>query len=250
MEDKIKELFELRKIPNLLKYFDKEDRKWLYSKLVRIQSRIYDLDHYLETNWELKEKKLNKLWSKIYGEFRILNISTEETEKMTAHIRKYQLHEAQLREGKLPTRLKMEYYYYYKSCDVRLMRQLLYTLNDEIDNEYTLADWRYFDLITEFYDDIEDVYEDQKSINGNYFMISIKQIGIGKTYKLFSEELNNYKNKAKNRFNRSNKKGKAQILKWTIKSAQETQALLDKRKKKIAKKPIKKEPLLFKLITD
>ena len=53
-----------------------------------------------------------------------------------------------------------------------------------------LTDWRYFDLITELNDDIEDVFEDITTINANAFLISINENSVEKTRKDFSIFLN------------------------------------------------------------
>lgn len=238
MEDKIEELFEYRKIPFLLSRVKKKERKSLKKKLFKLQRDIYKLDNYLESNWVLKDKKLEKHWGRIYKTLANLGFNNIESNDLCKHIRKYQLHETQLRENKMPTRLSEEYYYYYKSCDVRLMRVIIgaYTEDDKITLD--LSDWRYFDLITEINDDVEDIFEDQKTINGNLFNIMIHERGIEVTFKVFYEKLTEFLNASLKKFLMTNDKDKLSLMKWTAINYYETVELLYKNKDLIFKKPL------------
>ena len=61
-------------------------------------------------------------------------------------------------KGLLPTRLEMEYFYFYKSCDVKLLRRLIYETRLKGSKSFgSLSDWRYFDLVTEVNDDVADI---------------------------------------------------------------------------------------------
>jgi len=129
------------------------------------QVSIYWLDDYLENNWEIKKSELSKFWKAIHKDMTDCGIPKSKLAEYSKHIMKYQSHELNLREAKMPTDGSIEYYYYYKSCDVRLMRQIIYDLSEDLDSKSTLADWRYFDLVTEVNDDVEDMFEDLETIN-------------------------------------------------------------------------------------
>jgi hypothetical protein len=248
MEDKIEELFEYRKIPFLLSRVKKKERKPLKKKLISLQKDIYKLDSYLESNWDLKEKKLDKHWNRIYKTLAKLGFNENESDDLCKHIRKYQLHETQLRAHKMPTRLSEEYYYYYKSCDVRLIRVIIdaYTKDDKISLE--LSDWRYFDLITEINDDVEDIFEDQKTINGNLFNIMIYERGLEATVKVFYEKLTEFYNAASKKFLMTNDQDKLSLMKWTAINYYETAELLKKNERLIRKKPFLNNKGLYQYI--
>lgn len=235
---KIEELFVYRKLPYLLSYLPKKKAKKLYKKLVRLQYEIYSLDTYLENNWVLKKKKLKKYWNGIYFVLDDLGYSKRESHEMLSHIRRYQKHESQLREGIMPTILNEEYYYHFKSCDVRLMREIIYKSCPKISENLTFEDWRYFDLVTEINDDVEDVFEDQGTINGNMFLIAIIESGISNTEKRFINFINNLEEKAFKMLNETttNEDNKKKIYKWTLKEVKTTKKLIKHNLARIASK--------------
>lgn len=245
---KIKDLFEYRKLPYLLSYLPKKDAKKLYKKLVRLQYEIYRLDAYLEKNWVLKKKRLSKRWDNIYLALDELGYNKKDSFKILGHIRKYEKHESQLRKGVMPTVLNDEYYYYYKSCDVRLMRHIIYDHCPEISSDIAFEDWRYFDLITEVNDDVEDVFEDQKTINGNMFLIAIIESGLTETEKRFRNFIENLEKKETNSVGISNDQTaqRKKILKWSISESEKTKQLLMKNIGRIKRKGLKSNIRLIK----
>ncbi len=243
---KITALFEYRKIPKLMEYVPKKRRKKLYKELIKLQAAIYELDTYLESNWKLKKRDLIHYWTQINTRLHKMAIPYKEAFQLTQNIRRYQLHETQLRENKLPTRLKPEYYYYYKSCDVRLMRNLIYREAPELLKLHSIADWRYYDLITEVNDDIEDFSEDLDTINGNMFLIKTYQDGIKDSTLFFDSFLDEIAVKSENRFKEKEIKSLSDIHKWTMKDYERTKNLLKKQKKSIKKKGISNKKLLIK----
>jgi len=250
LKKKIKKLFKYRKIPFLLSYLPKEDRRWLRSKLFKLQAAIYDLDLYLESNWQLDSDSLDKYWQGMFQCLEVLDIRGNEAKELTKHIRKYQLHETQLRKGILPTRLTREYYYYYKSCDVRLMRNIIALYSEECAQEISLSDWRYFDLITEIDDDVEDIFEDQITINGNLFNILIHEQGLKKTVKEFKNLLTDFEEKSQIRTEKSKNNKQKKIHKWTVQYTQATKKLLKINRKKIKKMGLKSNQGLFSYLKD
>jgi len=245
MKEKILELFKYRKLPFLLKTLSKKDRRFLEKQLFEIQKSIYDLDAYLESNWKIKDKKIKKLWKNINQSIADAGFDDDEIYSMTSHIRKYQLHELQLRDGKLPTRLKLEYFYYYKSCDVRLMRDIIYAFNPDLNQELPLSDWRLYDLVTEINDDVEDVFEDQHTINGNCFLIYINEIGIEKSADKFLNYLDLLASKSIRKFSNAKTSHKLRIHFNTIKRIEETKLLLNENVEKIRTKGLVKKSILY-----
>ncbi|MBK9689836.1 MAG: hypothetical protein IPO65_19705 [Saprospiraceae bacterium] len=55
-----------------------------------MQARIYDLDAYLESVWDLKEKQLEGYWKKIYLALEKLGIQSDRHEEYSRQIHKYQ----------------------------------------------------------------------------------------------------------------------------------------------------------------
>lgn len=189
LREKIIELFEYRQLPALISFGGKDWDQDFYEKLIDLQFHIYKLDHELETNWQVDLSVIEDRWEKIYLALDALNIPRNAHDNFCRHIYKYQKHELDIRTLKLPTRLSMEYFYFYKSCDVKLLRKIIYNNNSELSKAIKESQWRLFDLVTEINDDIEDLQEDVSTINGNRFLISLKQLGKSRTYQIFTDFL-------------------------------------------------------------
>lgn len=185
---KIKTLFAYRDFDHLYElggiHGTEKDR--LEDNLIRLQQDIYFLDEYLESNWELDSEELKLYWNHIHQSLSNLGVASNDYDDYSAHIYKYQHHEMQLRTKKDLLRLSMEYFYFYKSCDVKLLRRLIYNHAPRINRYYTLADWRCFDLITEVNDDVEDLIEDMQTINGNRLQLMINKHGVDRAKKEFT----------------------------------------------------------------
>jgi len=235
VEDKIVELFKYRKLDKLLKIGHYNMDSPLAKKLIDLQDAIYQLDLYLESNWKTSKTKLKTYWKGIHNRLLDLGVPKKEYEDYLKYIHKYQAHELAMRNGKLPTSMSLSYYYFYKSCDVKLLRRIIYDYIPELSKFWTLADWRQFDFITEINDDIEDLYEDVDVINGNYFLISLKENGVDKTKKLFADYLARMSEEANKRFDKKASKDQSQLLKWSNGYGKKTQSLLNSRIKKLDK---------------
>lgn len=189
LRKKIIELFEYRELPKLIAYkSDKWDEQF-YEDLIQLQYDIYMLDHELETNWSVDMSVIEKRWVAIHQDLATLGVSADKYDKYSNHIYKYQKHELEIRDGRLPTRLSMEYFYFYKSCDVKLLRKLIYDRNTDLAKVVRPSEWRIFDLVTEINDDVVDLQEDITTINGNRFLISLLQHGKEKTISIYNNYL-------------------------------------------------------------
>lgn len=198
LRSKIIELFEYRDLPNIIKLgndgvFDES----FYEGLIQLQADIYYLDHVLETNWEVDMDEVDEKWKAIHGSLRNLGVDESDVDAYCAHIYKYQKHELEIRQARYPMRLSMEYFYFYKSCDVKLMRRLIYDRYPSLHKLCKLSEWRLFDLVTEIDDDVEDVYEDMTTINGNRFLLSLLKLGNKETNEIFSDYLQELLGRAK-----------------------------------------------------
>lgn len=202
LRDKIEQLFEYRAFHELYRMSGASavEIGTFHHQLVELQARIYDLDAYLESTWHLKENKLAAFWKKIYQALGKLGVPEYQHSAYCSQIHKYQKHETDLRFQLLPTRLKMEYFYFYKSCDVKLQRRLLLEHFPVLRKLFTTGDWRYFDLVTEINDDATDLEEDLSTINGNRLLISFYTEGLEATQQAFEIFLNSISAKSKHRF--------------------------------------------------
>lgn len=186
---KIIELFEYRMLPELMIIGGGTLDRSLYEDLINLQYRIYKLDEALEQSYEVDHKLIDARWQDIYLCLSALGIARPLHDDYSKHIYKYQRHELDIRERKLPTRLSMEYFYFYKSCDVKQLRRIIYDKYPVLARSVRLSQWRIFDLVTELNDDIADVQEDVDTVNGNRFLISYVQHGAQLTRQVFGNFL-------------------------------------------------------------
>lgn len=197
LKQKITSLFEYRLFDALLNKVEEsdKDKSIFWDQLIDLQTAIYHLDAHLEAHWQTNDDVLAQHWKQIEYFLHKIDAKAQDQTYLN-HIKKYEKHELELRYGKLPTRLSMEYFYFYKSCDVKLLRRLIYEKYGLQHSFGSLADWRYYDLVTEVNDDVEDVFEDLSFINGNRFLISLLYIQKQKVEKMFITFLEEIRKKA------------------------------------------------------
>jgi len=190
LKEKIESLFDYRLLPYLFNLSPKLDDKFKH-KLIGLQKSIYALDAYLENNWKIETEGLNKYWQLIHNQMRAFGLNSKSIEALSKVIYRYQHHELTLREGKNPLRFKLSYLYFYKSCDIKLMRKLIYRADQRLEELLPQSVWRNFDWITEINDDVDDLIEDQNTFNCNRFIFCLHQNGINKcreeVYNFFKE---------------------------------------------------------------
>ena len=226
MRSKITDLFELRLIPWMLEEAESRQKSSFLEHLVVLQERIYDLDQYLETHWEIAETQLEQLWQGIDQGLAHLVDDVSLRSELIKQIQRYQAHELELREGKTPLRLQMRHYYYYKSCDVRLLRKLIYRSSHSRLSGTQLSDWTDFDLITEIQDDITDLHEDGALLNGNRFLFSLKEKGKRETDREFRAFIREIESKVRERFKGKQPPEKQHLKLATLDSIKTTRAIL------------------------
>lgn len=229
IRNKIKELFSYRKLIGLLQQGGLYKDKVFYAHLVDIQYQIYLLDAYLEGQWDLDKSALASCWDKIKESLSKLNYSASQMEKLLLEIREYERIERNCRKGKWPTKVSFRKFYTTKSCDVRLIRHLIYDAQPDLRLLWKEKDWMYYDLITEMNDDIADITEDLDTYNGNRFLISVLRRGSLKTEKQYRTYIENITAKAKSYFKKHEGDGhNHQLFTWTMDRSIETLDLLDK----------------------
>src|SRR6187402_453188 len=126
IRDKIKALFEYRKLTTLIHKAGLHKVPGFVAQLTELQYRIYLLDAYLESNWVLEKVNLQALWDDIIAALEVLVPSKKEANSLLNEIREYERIEKNCRRNKWPTQERFKKFYTTKSCDVRLIRNLIY----------------------------------------------------------------------------------------------------------------------------
>src|SRR5687768_1206052 len=155
--EKIKKLFTYRRISEMLKAANLDKDKNFAADIINVQYHIYMLDGYLESQWELNKKDLEKYWGAIFVALESMGYSVKEIASMVTEISDYEKIERNCRKDKWPTKESMEDFYITKSCDVRLVRHLIYNAQPELKGTWKENAWKFYDIITEINDDIADV---------------------------------------------------------------------------------------------
>jgi hypothetical protein len=192
IRQKIDQLFEYRKLNDLIRLGGLEEKQEWIGHLIRIQTQIYHLDAYLESTWELDKRELESFWEAIRSSLSQLGYEKKEAGKMLKEIKRYERIEKDCRRDKWPTRIPLRKFYTTKSCDVRLMRHLIYDASPGLRGVWKENTWKYYDLITEINDDVSDVGEDLLTYNGNRYLISLLRKGVYNTtdtYKTFVKKV-------------------------------------------------------------
>lgn len=227
IKHKIKELFSYRKLIDLLQQGGLDKDKKFYAHLVDIQYQIYLLDAYLEGQWDLDKLALSSCWEKIKESLAELNYTSSQIEDLLSEIRDYERIERNCRKGIWPTKVSFKKFYTTKSCDVRLIRRLIYNALPGLKTTFKLSAWEYYDLITEINDDITDLKEDLLTFNGNRFLISVLRKGGPATKEQYHEYLMKINAKAKSYFSKHQATGNNVLLyDWTLQRSSETMELL------------------------
>lgn len=223
---KINALFTYRSFPWLLQQcsFDTPAAGIAFSiQLTELQAAIYMLDAHLEANWHTRDNILEQHWNSIRHQLALFGISLQKSAAYLSHLKKYQDHELSLRRGVFPQSYNMSYFYFYKSCDVKLLRRLIYEKGDLRKSLGSLNEWRYFDLVTEVNDDVEDLQEDLQFINGNRFLITLLLDGKMAAQAQFGSFLDTIALRAKQFFRKGpDNDFRAMILRQTIEQVEHT----------------------------
>ena len=228
IKEKIQLLFAYRKLSDLIQKTPLSKDVGFKKRLSHLQYQIYLLDAYLEGQWELNDELLTTYWQNIYDALAGFGYTQSQSKSLLKEIRQYELIETNTRKNKWPTKESFKKFYTTKSCDVRLMRHLIYTAHPELNDIWAEQAWKYYDLITEINDDITDVTEDLDTYNGNRFLISILRKGSKRTTRQYRNYLQKVTLKAKSYFKQHRGVGENKLLlEWTLMRSDETLALLE-----------------------
>jgi hypothetical protein len=245
LEQKIVQLFEYRLFPELIELGDisKKEYETVWQHLLALQTSIYYLDAHLEANWNTDAEVLGWHWENINQHLAAFGILGQESKQYLNHIKKYEKHELELRNGKMPMRLDMEYFYFYKSCDVKLLRRLIYERYHLSVLCGSLAEWRYYDLITEVNDDVDDLLEDLDFYNGNRFLLTILTFGKQVAKKEFFNFISLIKSKAEAKVKAAKGKYRDYIFDKTMLRIDETIWLMDQRLQQVDERVIRESKM-------
>jgi hypothetical protein len=229
LRNKISQLFDYRKIDDLLRLGQLDQNKRFIDQLYQIQIQIYRLDAYLESQWELTQDELNHYWQAIQSALDALGNAAKSNDRQLRDIRRYERIERRCRKDEWPTGVSFKKFYSTKSCDVQLIRHLIYKAAPSLKNIWKENSWTYYDLITEINDDISDVEEDLQTYNGNRFLISILRKGTLQTEKAYRNFIIKSSRKADQYFKKHpSQEQHHELHEWTILRSQETINLLEK----------------------
>jgi hypothetical protein len=116
----------------------------------------------------------------------------------------YEQGELDIRRNLLPHTIQIRPFYYFKSCDVKLLRKIIYDQAPLLKLKVPYTQWILFDFLTELIDDIEDEMEDRNIYNGNRFLFSLFYLGVDQTiteYKGFLSYIKESLKKMKSQLN-------------------------------------------------
>ena len=229
IKTKIQDLFAYRHLTDLFAQCGLRQGHPFLTALYKLQFQIYQLDAYLESNWNLEPEELERYWVAIREACKPFHFSEEKMHQLLKEIRNYERIESNCRKKIWPTEISFAQFYTTKSCDVRLIRHLLYAAYPELNQFCPERSWSYYDLITEINDDIADLYEDLETFNANRFLISILRKGHQRTHKSYSKFISQVAHEGNIIFKQNYQTGEnAQVFDWTSDRVVETMALLDK----------------------
>ena len=225
LDQKINQLLEESKIDYLLS-LDTSDRlikKSLKIRLKRLVQILFELDAYTESKEILEDDALHVFQKNIRKAIKGLYIKPLLLDRYVSNVIKYMKLEGQLREHIHPDSFELNYFYYYKSSRIKLIRAIIYHKLDVLKGS-AASDWANLDLLRSITDDLEDIQEDKSQYNANRFLFSLANQGQ-------QETIDSYKRFIQFRLEKNTIQGneliKRDITKWTEEEARRIIELLD-----------------------
>jgi hypothetical protein len=181
-------LFAFRCLPECLTFAAEgcENKSGFLLWLLELQCAIYGLDSYGESQWTLNTNELDTIWMQIRHAWIAVPLQAQNRPTLD-EIEQYQIIEIGMRFGKRPDLIQIHKFYRAKTCDVRLMRALIWNAFRPPSAQVKRL-WEIFDLLGEVFDDLTDLEEDRITYNGNRLLFCIRQRGraaAGHAYKAF-----------------------------------------------------------------
>ena len=147
--------------------------------IINFQKLVFVVDHYFEHNEQLNPAFLNSFWNQFEKFLDDLQMPKELQATILQDIEDYADIEASIRTGKKLAEYEIKFFYFKKSCDVRMQRHIIRYLNNEdaSSSESEIAR----DILEEIEDDVDDIEEDKLTpFGGNRFLEILNSINVEK----------------------------------------------------------------------
>lgn len=134
--------------------------------IINFQKVVFIVDHYFEYNEQLDPTLLNSFWKQFEKFLDSLGMPKELQVTILQDIKDYADIEASTRAGKKLADYEIKFFYFKKSCDVRMQRHILRYLNQQSATSSSPEITR--DTLEEIEDDVDDIQEDRSTpFSGN-----------------------------------------------------------------------------------
>ncbi|OGI76330.1 hypothetical protein A3C57_00920 [Candidatus Nomurabacteria bacterium RIFCSPHIGHO2_02_FULL_33_12] len=160
--------------------------------IINFQKLAFVVDHYFEHNEQLNPAFLNSFWSQFQKFLDDLQMPRELHATILQDIKDYADIEASIRIGKKLAEYEIKFFYFKKSCDVRMQRHIIRFLNKHETSSSEPEIVR--DILEEIEDDVDDIEEDKLTpFGGNRFLeiLSSKDVEKLNEYNNFINSLSN-----------------------------------------------------------
>lgn len=134
--------------------------------IINFQKLVFTIDHYFEHNKQIDPSLLNSFWRQSEKFLDYLDMPRELQETLLQDIKDYAGIEAGIRTGKKLADYEIRFFYFKKSCDVRMQRHIIRYITGQpaLSSEPEIIR----DILEEIEDDVDDIKEDKSTpFNGN-----------------------------------------------------------------------------------
>ncbi len=160
--------------------------------ILSFQKLVFTIDYYFEHNEKINPQSIESFWAQSEKLLNDLGMPKDVQATITQDIRDYSEIEASVRKDKKLVDYKIDFFYFKKSCDVRMQRHLIRFLNHL--PAVSSADEVAKDIAEEIEDDVDDIEEDKLTpLNGNRFSETLNSKDLSKLqeYASFISSLQN-----------------------------------------------------------
>ena len=160
--------------------------------IINFQKLVFVVDHYFEHNQQLNPAFLNSFWNQFEKFLDDLQMPKELQATLLQDIKDYADIEASIRIGKKLAEYEIKFFYFKKSCDVRMQRHIIRFLNKHETSSSEPEIVR--DILEEIEDNVDDIEEDKLTpFGGNRFLeiLSSKDVEKLNEYNNFINSLSN-----------------------------------------------------------
>lgn len=137
--------------------------------IINFQKLVFAVDHYFEHNEQINPAFLNSFWKQFEKFLDDLEMPKDLQATLLQDIKDYADIEANIRIGKKLAEYEIRFFYFKKSCDVRMQRHIIRYLNTQqaLSSEPEIIR----DVLEEIEDDVDDIAEDRLTpFDGNRFL--------------------------------------------------------------------------------